>query len=200
MHSAAFKAKVALVAVRGDKTFAELAQQHGALALRCALYVRFSVRQGVLHKEGLLTGKLGVNGLDAVERYRRIEMPGLRKATRDDLAPPLVRQARHLGYRRGRCSVLGRGPRFTRLRVFEGRHCNEHARVSGHFGHRRLACRDDGAARGHRLHDRPAEPFGKRWKEKYGGSAVEVRQALVRDVREKMDGFAAAHGRFQRCQ
>ncbi len=28
MHSAAFKAKVALAAVRGDKTLAELAQQH----------------------------------------------------------------------------------------------------------------------------------------------------------------------------
>ncbi len=27
-HSAAFKAKVALAAVRGDKTLAELAQQH----------------------------------------------------------------------------------------------------------------------------------------------------------------------------
>jgi outer membrane lipoprotein SlyB len=35
-HSAAFKAKVALAAVRGDKTLAELAQQHNAFISRLA--------------------------------------------------------------------------------------------------------------------------------------------------------------------
>lgn len=91
MHSAAFKSQGGT----GRRSRRQDARRAGAAAWCAGTTLRVvcsvSVRQSVLHKKGLLTGKSEVNGLDAVERYRRIEMLGLRKAARVNFATPLVR-------------------------------------------------------------------------------------------------------------
>src|SRR3974390_1230051 len=100
-HSPAFKAKVALAAVKGDKTLAELAQQ-------------FDVHpnQITTWKAQLLEGAAGVfgrakdRGADAGERFfgRRAHQIGFaeRKAMIDrDHDLSLSRQAKALGISRG---------------------------------------------------------------------------------------------------
>ena len=51
-HSPAFKAKVALAAIKGDKTLAELAQQFDVYPNQITLELEFPPFDGHFHREG----------------------------------------------------------------------------------------------------------------------------------------------------